>query len=185
MIRISKPHIVDLLRIFDRKKWIRPRIRYASVRSKPELIADLSRHFIVRHEGDRLYFFPKKVNHGSELPKIEYDLLQKRYYLDGIHVDVPKESRNRPKFSISRVPVTLDFSEFFVGQTAEQSPPSTRRASVSSEGSLELGTHSPRDGLARTGPSSPSGCTPTSKPACRSASAERTRAGNPSYVLRV
>ena len=32
---------MDLLRIFDKHKWIRPRIRYASVRSKPELIADL------------------------------------------------------------------------------------------------------------------------------------------------
>ena len=185
MIQISKPHIVDLLRIFDRKKWIRPRIRYASVRSKPELITDLSKHFIVRHEGDRLYFFQKKVNHGSELPKIEYDLLQKRYYLNGVHVDVPNESRIRPKFSISRVPVTMDFSEFYEDPTAEQSPPSTRRASVSSEVSLEPGTRSPPNGLARTVPSSPSGCTPRSKPACRSASAERTRAGNPSYVLRV
>ena len=42
MERISKPHIVDLLRVFDRKRWIQPRIRYASVRSKPELIKDLS-----------------------------------------------------------------------------------------------------------------------------------------------
>ena len=38
--KISKPHIVDLLRIFDKRKTISPRIRYASVRSKPELIKD-------------------------------------------------------------------------------------------------------------------------------------------------
>ena len=45
MNAISKPHLVDLLRIFDKRRYITPRIRYASVRSKPELIRDLERHF--------------------------------------------------------------------------------------------------------------------------------------------
>ena len=43
MNAICKPHIVDLLRIFDKRRMVTPRIRYASVRSKPELIADLAR----------------------------------------------------------------------------------------------------------------------------------------------
>ena len=42
MDQISKPHIVSFLRMVDRHKWIRPRIRFASVRSKPELITDSS-----------------------------------------------------------------------------------------------------------------------------------------------
>ena len=162
MMQISKPHIVDLLRIFDRKKWIRPRIRYASVRSKPELITDLSRHFIVRQEEGTLCFYPKSVRRamGSDLPSIEYDLSRKCYYLNGVEVDVPTESRCRPQFSISRVPVTLDFSEFYEDLTAVQSPPSTRKVSVSSEASQELGTQSPPNELAQTGPSAPSVCTP-------------------------
>ena len=47
MQRISKPHIVDLLRYFDRNRLFSPRIRYASVRSKPELIADIKSGFLV------------------------------------------------------------------------------------------------------------------------------------------
>ena len=45
MDQISKPHIVSFLRMVDRHKWIRPRIRFASVRSKPELITDIKRAF--------------------------------------------------------------------------------------------------------------------------------------------
>ena len=48
---ISKPLIVDLLRTFDKNKWLSPKIRYASVRSKGELIEDLRRHFRDRREG--------------------------------------------------------------------------------------------------------------------------------------
>ena len=44
MERISKPQIVDLLRVFDLRRLVQPRIRYASVRSKPELIKGRS-HF--------------------------------------------------------------------------------------------------------------------------------------------
>ena len=48
MNHISKPHIVDLLRIFDKRKFFVPRIRYASVRSKPELLKDLKYYFGTR-----------------------------------------------------------------------------------------------------------------------------------------
>ena len=44
METISKPHLVDLLRVFDKRKWFVPRIRYASVRSKPELIKDMQKY---------------------------------------------------------------------------------------------------------------------------------------------
>ena len=53
MNQISKPHIVDLLRIFDKNRMISPRIRYASVRSKPELLKDLAHHFDTSRWGIR------------------------------------------------------------------------------------------------------------------------------------
>jgi len=151
MQRISKPHLVDLLRIFDRNRWIRPRIRYASVRSKPELITDLRQHFRVREVDARLIFVPKRPLAG--VPKIEYDLSRRRYVLDGVPCDVPKESRKKPVFSISHVPVTLDFREFYEGLIKKRSQPSTRTASDVSEESPELGTRSPVSELAGTLPS--------------------------------
>ena len=54
MQRISKPHLVDLLRFFDKKRIFSPRIRYASVRSKPELIKDLKKYFFTYERGDVL-----------------------------------------------------------------------------------------------------------------------------------
>ncbi len=104
--KISKPHIVDLLRISDRRRWLSPRIRYASVRSKPELIADIRRHFTVVTEGKRLRFFPISAR---GLPEIEYDLEKRKYYLDGHETDVPRISRVKPSFVIRYFPVTLTF----------------------------------------------------------------------------
>ena len=177
---ISKPHLVDLLRIFDKRKWIVPRIRYASVRSKPELIADLNQHFLVRKSGDVLRFFPRNLRLG--VPTIEYDLSRRKYLMDGEVRDVPKESRRKPLFSISHVPVTLDFSEFYVDPPGSRTPPSTRRASVSSEGSLELGTRNRLNVTARSEPSSPVAYTPTSKLSYHSAWEGRTPGDSPTTV---
>ncbi len=175
---ISKPHLVDLLRIFDKNKWIIPRIRYASVRSKPELIADIATHFRVQQtKADVLMFFPKRKLAG--VPKIAYDLPSRKYLMDDLVVDVPKESRKKPQFAISHVPVTLTFYEFYSAPAETQTPPSTRRASVSSEESLELGTRSRPDETERSEPSSPSACTPKSKPSCRFAWGERTPRDSP------
>ena len=108
MQRISKPHIVDLLRYFDRKKLFSPRIRYASVRSKPELIADISQHFAVFHHTGRLHFH-LKVPSSHHVPTIQYDLKERHYLFDGDYYDIPRESRRKVVFSISHVPVTLTF----------------------------------------------------------------------------
>ena len=43
--KLTKPSLVDLLRMCDRNRWCTPRIRYASIRSKPELCKDLLKHF--------------------------------------------------------------------------------------------------------------------------------------------
>ena len=107
MKSISKPHIVDLLRIFDQRKWIHPRIRYASVRSKGELLEDLKQHFRTFVYQGRVTFVPKKGQ--CPLPKIEYDLKKRVYLLDGRPQDFPRESRQKPKFSILKGPITLTF----------------------------------------------------------------------------
>jgi hypothetical protein len=114
MQRISKPHLVDLLRVFDKKRWITPRIRYASVRSKPELIADLRKHFTVCYEGDLpslLEFLPRE-SHRPALPTIEYCLKRRKYLFDGNLFDVPKESREQLRFRISRRTLVVTFPQF-------------------------------------------------------------------------
>mgnify|MGYP001167545806 CR=1 FL=1 len=101
MKSISKPHIVDLLRMFDQKKWITPRIRYASVRSKGELLEDLSRHFKSFAFHGVVTFVPRS--------KLEYNLKERAYYLGGEKQDFPRASRSPPKFSVRKGPVTLTF----------------------------------------------------------------------------
>ncbi len=107
--KISKPHLVDLLRLSDRNRWLFPRIRYASVRSKPELIADLMIHFRLMELKKRLVFLPRLPSRTSAIPQIEYDLTRKKFLVEGVPQDVPKLSRRRPCFSISNIPVTLHF----------------------------------------------------------------------------
>ena len=105
MNKISKPDLVDLLRISDRRRWIHPRIRYASIRSKPELLKDLRRHFSEFPRPGVLEFRHTLRN----VPLIEYDLKKKFWRFDGIRVDAPKTSREKPKFEIRKGPVTMTF----------------------------------------------------------------------------
>ena len=105
MNRISKPDIVDLLRIADRMRWFNPRIRYASIRSKPALIGDLKRHFAEFLLGPLLEFLPKHAM--QQVPRIVYDLKRRKFLFDGEVMDVPKYSRERPRFSIRREKVTV------------------------------------------------------------------------------
>ena len=113
MEQISKPHIVDLLRIFDKKRWLHPRILYASVRSKPELIKDIKRYFFTYEREKVLHLKPRGVVEKSlsHLPSISYDFSKKQYIFDGSAYDVPAESRRKVRFSISHVPVTMTFFE--------------------------------------------------------------------------
>ena len=111
MEQISKPHIVSFLRMVDRHKWLRPRIRFASVRSKPELIADIMRAFrldwVTPH---LLHLDPRTRSYRG--PRVEYDLLGRRYLLDGKPRDFPRESRCLPQFDIERGRFHLDFADF-------------------------------------------------------------------------
>lgn len=112
MNQISKPHIVDLLRIFDKNRMISPRIRYASVRSKPELLKDLAHHFDTSQVGNRVEFTPRKQHHFRGVPTIHYDLKEKQFYFDGKGVNVPEQSRARPVFQVKKGPVTITFPQF-------------------------------------------------------------------------
>ena len=111
MNQISKPHIVDLLRIFDKNRMISPRIRYASVRSKPELLKDLAHHFDTTQEENKIIFRPRKQHHFRGVPMISYHLKEKQYYFDGKGVNVPEQSRARPVFQIKKGPVTITFPQ--------------------------------------------------------------------------
>ncbi len=109
MERISKPHLVDLLRIFDKRRWLHPRILYASVRSKPELIADLKKFFFTYTKEDILHFKVREGHSLSHIPAISYNCLKRQYMFDTQPYDVPGESRRKPVFSISHTPVTMTF----------------------------------------------------------------------------
>ena len=109
MQRISKPHLVDLLRVFDRRRYLVPRIRYASVRSKPELIRDLERHFCVYIAKNVIEFLPRRRKARSKLPRIEYSLQKRQYIFDGEPYDAPVMSRQKVLFHISYDPVTVTF----------------------------------------------------------------------------
>ena len=161
MNSISKPHIVDLLRIFDKRRYISPRIRYASVRSKPELIRDLSRHFRVLQTDENIITLkPMKIL--CEVPVIQYHLKEKHYTFDGHAVDVPRQSRERVHFRISRVPVTIHFPSYPV-PPPQSGPPSIRRDSVSSPRSLERDTDTPSGNSSRSAPSVDSDSIPKSR----------------------
>lgn len=108
MNHISKPHLVDLLRIFDKRKYFVPRIRYASVRSKPELLKDLHNHFTAEVT-DTEVIFTSKLTVPVSVPAIRYDLKERKFYFDEVEVDVPTHSRLIPMFEISHVPTTLHF----------------------------------------------------------------------------
>ena len=48
MEKISKPELTNFLRYLDKKKLLFPRIRYASVRSKSEILVDMKKQFHAR-----------------------------------------------------------------------------------------------------------------------------------------
>ena len=107
MNSISKPDIVDLLRIADHNRWFMPRIRYASVRSKPDLLADLKIYFSEKKVRNVLYFLPKRDL--PLVPDIRYHLKQKQFLFDGKVVDVVRVSREKPKFEIVVGKVIVSF----------------------------------------------------------------------------
>ena len=108
MIRdICKPLIVDLLRTFDKNRWLSPKIRYASVRSKDQLIKALTKHFKFHTRKHILTFVP--IHQQPRHPVIQFDFLKKQYLFDGLPLDVPTESRSQPEFSVRHGRFLLNF----------------------------------------------------------------------------
>ena len=160
MNAISKPHLVDLLRIFDKRRMVTPRIRYASVRSKPELIADLSRHFAACKVRDIVVF--KTTTSYLKLPEIRYHLKLKQYTFDGVLVDVPRESREPIKFEIRRGPFVISFEEFAPPPKLQSDPPSIDTSTAVSQASPEQDTGNPEESSSQSAPCSDSDSIPTS-----------------------
>ncbi len=134
MNQISKPHLVDLLRIFDRRKFFMPRIRYASVRSKPELLHDLYRHFDTRQTESNVEFVPNPSVPNS-VPSIRYELTERKFYFDEVVVDPPTHHHHLPYFRIVHGPVTLHFDERDLCPGAREGRPSKCIAAASSSAS--------------------------------------------------
>ena len=118
---ISKPKIVDFLRVCDRKNWVFPRIRYASVRSKPTLLKDIRDHFQEK-QGDLLELVPLR-NH-LRVPRIQYDFGKKVFLFDGAPIDLPKAGK--VEFQIVPGPVTVNFGLW----TPKSTPPSNCEEAV-------------------------------------------------------
>ena len=108
MQRISKPHIVDLLRYFDNNRMFLPRIRYASIRTKPALIKDLSKYFTAKARNGFVKF-RLRTSYPFVIPRIIYHLKEQRYYLNGDPVKLPRALEKGPMFSIARGSVTVYF----------------------------------------------------------------------------
>jgi hypothetical protein len=110
METISKPHLVDLLRTFDRYRWIMPRIRYASVRSKGELIEDLRGHFTEEVDDTGVVTLVCRRRAETEyMPAICYDPARRSFLLDGHPVDLPRKSREPLRFRCTQTQTTLTF----------------------------------------------------------------------------
>ena len=109
--RINKPSLVDLLRLCDKRRWCQPRIRYASIRSKPELCRDLVQFFDFKTDGNVIVITPKKPI--KDFPDLRYDPVLRYFLLDGRRFDAAKVSRQRPQFRLERKKVVLEFGPLY------------------------------------------------------------------------
>ena len=125
MEKISKPALVDLLRLADRQRWFTPRIRFASVRSKPQLIQDLRLRFRDLRAGVFVLFRPLG-RLPAHVPVIKYDTKRRTFLLNGERIDVPKVSRERPAFAIRH----NVYMEFWSSPGQSKRPPATPSAAA-------------------------------------------------------
>ena len=124
MEKISKPHVVEFLRLCDRNHWLHPRIRYASIRSKPQLLADVKKHFRARRRGSRLLFLP--IRRLPAVPKISYDFEQKQFLYGGKPIALPIRNLEQTRFHIVRGPVTVTFPQQTGSPPEEEADSSTQ-----------------------------------------------------------
>ena len=166
---ISKPKIVDFLRVCDRKNWVYPRIRYASVRSKPTLLKDIRDHF-EEIQGDReIELIP--FRDAQRLPRIQYNFDQKAFLFDGQTIDLPKVGK--VEFRIVKGPIVVDFGRW----TPSPAPPSSCEAPAGP--SQTPRTRSSSNSSDRNPPSDCYSRTPRPTPFDRPSLGTRSRAGSP------
>ena len=111
--KLTKPSLVDLLRMCDKNRWCCPRIRYASIRSKPDLCRELLKFFdfvttgdfIQIHSQRRLVNFPKLL---------QYHLKSRQFWKDGMPFDAATVSREKPCFFLEKKTVTLEFGSVYM-----------------------------------------------------------------------
>ena len=113
--RISKPNLVDLLRLSDKRRWCQPRIRYASIRSKPELCRDLVRFFDFSEEDEKIVITPKKPI--LNFPQLSYSVKHRHFVLNGSRFDAARVSRQRPTFQFQRRKTVLNFGPVYCLKT--------------------------------------------------------------------
>ena len=175
MEKISKPHIVEFLRLCDRNHWLHPRIRYASIRSKPQLLADVKRHFRARRRGKLLLFHP--LRRLPTVPKISYDFDRKRFLYDGKPIALPTPNQEADRFRIAQGPVTVSFPPF--GNPREAGAGFSTQTIVGfSSRSRTPGTGSPQGCSLPSPPSLSFGRTPSLEPSDHPALGTKTPEGN-------
>jgi len=176
MEKISKPHIVEFLRLCDRNHWLHPRIRYASIRSKPQLLSDVRKHFRSRRKARLLLFHP--VHHLPTVPKISYDFDRKRFLYDGKPIVLPPRSQEQTRFHIVRGPVVVAFPRAYGNPREAGAGFSTQRAAGLFERSRRPGTGSPQGCSSPSPPSLSFGRIPSSEPSDPLALGTKTPEGN-------
>ena len=107
--KLTKPSLVDLLRMCDKNRWCCPRIRYASIRSKPDLCADLLKFFTFQSDGEFIQI--QSLRDLVNFPRLKYHLKTRRFWRNGIPFDAATVSRERPAFRLERKTVTLNFGQ--------------------------------------------------------------------------
>ena len=105
--RLTKPSLVDLLRMCDKNRWCSPRIRYASIRSKPELCRDLIGFFNFDWSDDMIIITPKRE--VPTFPELKYHVKDRLFHWNGEPFDCARVSRARPQFSHVYKEITLHF----------------------------------------------------------------------------
>ena len=162
MEKISKPHIVEFLRMCDRKHWLHPRIRYASIRSKPQLLADLKKHYRVRRKGKLLLFLP--ILPLPVVPKIVYDFEKKQFLYDGKPTSLPIRGQETTHFHVVQGPVTLTWPRLGGSPREAEADSSTQTNAGSFERSRTPDTDSPLGCSSPSLPSRSSARIPNSEP---------------------
>ncbi len=162
MEKISKPHIVEFLRLCDRNHWLHPRIRYASIRSKPQLLSDVKKHYRSRRKGTLLLFHP--THRLPAVPKISYDFDEKRFLYDGKPSALPIRSQEQTRFHIERGPVVVAFPRVTGSPPAAKADSATLRGAGLFERSRTPDTGSLQGCSLPSPPSLSSGRTPSSEP---------------------